>query len=86
MTPSKSPLPRRDYNNFGQSWTILLIDGNDITSQTSPWELAHAIEALTQRVEDITRSLAIILTIKNRLQPQAMSCEQFRAIKNSTSH
>lgn len=55
--------------------TILLIGGNDITSETFLQEVAQAIETLAQQVEDATSSLVIILTIKNRLQSWGMGCD-----------
>lgn len=45
------------WERLYQLWpapAILLIGSNNITSQTSPWELAQAIEALMQQIEHLT--------------------------------
>ena len=67
------------------SLTIILIGGNDINPTTQPRELATRIQALAQRVEEVTGSRVLICTIEVRLRPRGVSHQQFNAVKNATN-
>lgn len=63
-------------NQFRPALAVLVIGSNNIMSQTTLQELAQATAALMKQVEHLTHVPVIILTIKNRLQPQAMYGKQ----------
>lgn len=70
---------------FWPALTILIIGSDNISSLTSPGDLANTIQNLVQQVEQLTRGSAIILIFENRLRLWRISSERFKAIKNSTN-